>query len=76
MFCDDAENQMFRELYNYIRIVHKMVDEFDAVLVPLQGFIDEQIKKVASRKWSDDLVHPFLWAHCWISQRWFEVTSL
>ena len=76
MFCDDLENQMFKELRGYIDIVHKLAKEFDAVLVPLQSMIDEKIKQVRSDKWSDDLVHPFVWAHAWISQRWLEVTNL
>ena len=76
MFCDDLENQMFKELRGYIDVVHKLAKEFDAVLVPLQSMVDEKIKQVRSDKWSDDFVHPFVWAHAWISQRWFEVTNL
>ncbi|MHC4620387.1 MAG: SGNH/GDSL hydrolase family protein [Planctomycetota bacterium] len=76
MFCDDPKNQMFRGLRTYIDVVHKLAEEFDAVLVPLQTRIDEQIKHVPPEKWSGDLVHPYLWAHAWIAQRWLEATRL
>jgi len=76
MFCDDAENQMLKNLRSYICVVDEIAEEFDAVLVPLQSFIDEQIKKVPPKMWSDDFVHPYTWAHAWIGQRWFDVVGL
>ena len=76
MFCNDLENKIFQELRVYIRIVHHLAKEFNAVLVPLQDRIDEQIKQTPPEKWSDDLVHPYTWAHAWIAQRWFEATGL
>lgn len=76
MFCEEKENQMLKDLRLYISIVHKMAEEFDARLVPMQSFIDEQIKKVPQEKWSDDFVHPCPWAHAWISQRWLEGVNL
>jgi lysophospholipase L1-like esterase len=76
MFCDDAEDRMFRGLPAYINAVHNIAEQFDAVLVTLQSAIDEKIKTVASDKWSDDMVHPYQWAHCWISQRWIEATKV
>lgn len=76
LFCGDMENEMYKALRAYIEVVHRLADEFDAVLVPVQSHVDEQIKKVASEKWSDDMVHPFVWAHAWISQRWLEAMKL
>jgi hypothetical protein len=76
MFCDDAEDRMFRGLPAYINAVHNIAEQFDAVLVPLQSAIDKQIKTIASDKWSDDMVHPYIWAHSWISQRWMEATKV
>ena len=76
MFCDYADDRMFRGLPAYINAVHNLAEQFDAVLVPLQSAIDEKIKTVASDKWSDDMVHPYQWAHCWISQRWIEATKV
>ena len=76
MFCSDRENQMFKDLQVYIEAVHTMAEEFDAVLVPLQKQIDEQIGQVPDEKWSADSVHPYLWTHAWIAQRWLEATNL
>lgn len=76
MFCDDTDNPIFRDLQNFIASVHKLVEQFDAVLVPLQKFINETIEHVPPGKWSDDMVHPFIWAHCWITQRWLDATCL
>ena len=76
MFCDDEKNKIFQDLRVYIRIVHRLVEEFDAVLVPLQSRIDEQIRQVPPEKWSQDSVHPYTWAHAWIAQRWLEATGL
>lgn len=76
MFCDDTANPMFKDLGAYIDVVHRMAERFDAVLVPLQQAIDKKIKQVTSDKWSDDMVHPFTWAHAWISQRWIEATKV
>lgn len=76
MFCSDRENRMFKGLRRYIEIVRKLAEEFDAVLVPLQRRVDEQIKHVPAEKWSVDSVHPYVWAHAWIAERWFEATGL
>lgn len=76
MFCGDAEDRMFRALPAYINVVHNLAEEFGAILVPLQSAINERIKTIKSDKWSDDMVHPYTWAHCWISQRWIEAVNV
>lgn len=76
MFCDDTENPAYNTLKEYIHTVNNIVNHFDAVLVPLQKLIDKKIKQVPPKKWSDDMVHPYLWAHAWIAQRWLEATNL
>lgn len=76
MFCNTPENPMFKGLQTYIETIHKLADEFDAVIVPLQSEIDEQIKQVPPEKWSADSVHPYVWAHAWIAQRWLQATGL
>lgn len=76
MFCNNPENPMFKALRIYIETVHKLAEEFDAVLVPLQSRIDEQIKQVPPEKWAMDSVHPYVWAHAWIAQRWLEAAGL
>lgn len=76
MFCSDRENQMFKGLRTYIDVVHKLAEEFGALLVPLQNRIDEQIKRVPPEKWSADSVHPYVWVHAWIAQCWLEAAGL
>jgi len=76
MFCSNPKDPMFKALPTYLNIVHELAQEYDAVLVPLQSKIDEQIKEVPAEKWSADMVHPYVWAHAWIAQRWLEATAL
>ena len=76
MFCDDKTNPAYKTLQEYIHAVHTLAEQFNAVLVPMQKLIDEKIKKVPPEKFSDDMVHPYLWAHCWIAQRWLDATKL
>ncbi len=76
MFCNNLENKIFHDLRTYIRIVHRLTKEFNAVLVPLQNRIDEQIKQTPPEKWSEDSVHPYTWAHAWIARQWLEATGL
>ena len=76
MFCHDPANPMFKALSTYISIVHKLAKELDAVLVPLQSELDKQLQTVTPLRWSNDAVHPYVWAHAWIAQRWFDATGL
>lgn len=76
MFCNNTENKIFQDLQTYIRIVHQLAKEFDAILVPLQGRIDKQIGQVPPEKWSQDSVHPYNWAHAWIAKSWFEAAGI
>jgi len=76
MFCDDKTIPAYKTLQQYIHAVHALAEEFDAVLVPLQKLTDKEIKKVPPEKFSDDMVHPYVWAHAWIAQCWFEATKL
>jgi len=76
MFCDDKTNPAYKSLQQYIHAVRALAEEFDAVLVPLQELIDKEMKKVPPEKFSDDMVHPYVWAHAWIAQQWLEATKL
>ena len=76
MFCDDTDNPMFEVLQDFIAVVDNLAKQFDAVLVPLQDSLNKEIKKVSPDKWSNDMVHPFVWAHEWIAQRWIDATKL
>ncbi len=46
------------------------------MLVPLQREVDRQMLEIAPEKWSEDTVHPYLWAHAWIAHRWLDATGL
>jgi len=76
MFCNNQEDRIFKRLQTYISTADRLAKEFDAILVPLQNKLDKQLKQVSPERWSDDSVHPYLWAHAWISQCWFEITNL
>jgi len=76
MFCDDKTNPAYKSLLQYINAVRALAEEFDAVLVPLQELIDKKIKQVPPEKFSDDMVHPYVWAHAWIAECWLEATKL
>ena len=76
MFCDDKTNPAYKSLLQYIHAVRALAAEFDAVPVSLQELIDKKIKQVTPGKFSDDMVHPYVWAHAWIAQQWFEATKL
>jgi acyl-CoA thioesterase-1 len=76
MFCDDPGDVVFEGLQEYVRTVRVLANEFDTVLVPLQRLINEEIERVPPGKWSEDMVHPYVWAHAWIAKRWLEATGL
>jgi len=76
MFCKDEKNKNFQDLQAYIRIVHNLAKEFNAVLVQLQTLINDEIERVPPERWSQDSVHPYTWAHGWIAQKWIEATCL
>lgn len=76
MFCRDRDNRVFRALMPYVEVVRRLAAKHGAVMVFLQGEIDRQIAEVPPEKWSQDSVHPYLWAHAWIAQRWLEATGL
>jgi lysophospholipase L1-like esterase len=76
LFCRDRENEVFRALVPYLEAVRRLATKQGAVIVPLQKEIDRQIVEIPSEKWSQDAVHPYLWAHAWIAQQWLDATGL
>ncbi len=76
LFCRDRENEVFRALMPYLEAVRKLAKKHEAVLVPLQREIDRQIVEISPEKWSEDAVHPHLWAHAWIAQQWLDAVGL
>lgn len=76
MFCADPQDMMYKGLGAYIDITANLAKKFDATLVPLKSQVEKVLETVPAEKWSDDMVHPYIWAHAWISQRWLEATKL
>ncbi len=76
LFCRDRENEVFRTLMPYLEVVRTLAQRHKAMLVPLQSQIDRQIAKVPPERWSQDTVHPYLWAHAWIAQQWLDATGI
>ena len=72
MFCDDPDNPMLRDLGAYIKIVHEMANEFDAVLVPVHANYTKLTNKRPADQWAEDTVHPYTWAHAWIAKQWLD----
>ncbi len=76
VFCSDSAHPVFKSVTPYVEAVRQLAAKFHAVLVPLQRKIHEQIPYVPAEKWSQDTVHPLVWAHAWIAQRWLDATGL
>ena len=76
LFCEDKTNPAYETLQEYIHVVHTLAEKFSAVLVRLKDSIDKKIKTVPQERWSDDMIHPYQWAHFWIAQRWLDATKL
>ncbi|MBN2020843.1 MAG: SGNH/GDSL hydrolase family protein [Sedimentisphaerales bacterium] len=76
MFCDNSNDPVFAQLRRFIEVVHKIAADFNALLVPFQKLLDEQIKTVPPPKWSLDMVHPEVWARAWLAQQWLTATGI
>ncbi len=76
LFCADEKDPMLSTLRPYVGIVRKLAAEHDAVLVPLQEQLDQTIAQVPPERWSQDMVHPYEWAHAWIAERWRAAAEL
>ncbi len=76
LFCRDRGNEVYRALMPYVEVMHRLAIRHEAVLVSLQRQIDRQILEIPPEKWSEDTVHPYLWAHAWIAQQWLDATGL
>jgi acyl-CoA thioesterase I len=76
LFCQDPADELYRALGPYVEAVRRLAARHEAVFVPLQSRIDRQIGEVPPQKWSEDTVHPYLWAHAWIAQQWLDATGL
>jgi PhoPQ-activated pathogenicity-related protein len=76
LFCRDRGHEVYRALLPYVEAVRRLAVRHEAVEVPLQTEIDRRITEIPPEKWSQDMVHPYLWAHAWIAQQWLDATGL
>ncbi len=76
LFSNESDNPVFEALQPYLAVVRALAKRHDAVLVSLQQKLNEQMAHVSPARWSQDGVHPCLWAHAWIAQQWLAATSL
>ena len=76
MFTNNTENPMFAGLKDYRNIVCLLVDEFGTALLELQSLINDTLLHVPPEKFSDDFVHPSLWAHQWIAKQWLDAVAV
>jgi lysophospholipase L1-like esterase len=64
-----------RDLDPRIAVVHKLAQEFDAIMVPLDRIFAEAIKKREPAYWAGDGVHPTLAGHALIAQSWLKAVK-
>ena len=76
MFTNNADNPMFAGLKDYRNIVCLLTDEFGTAMLELQSLINDTLLRVPPEKFSDDLVHPSLWAHQWIAKQWLDAVAV
>lgn len=69
-FCRDSQDPMRRGLDAYLEVVRRLAQDWGAVLVPLQQAYEQIMHQVPDERWSDDKIHPALWAHAWIARQW------
>jgi lysophospholipase L1-like esterase len=75
LFNSDPRDPVFETLQPYLNVVRALSEKHGAVLVPLQQKLNECMAQVPPARWSQDTVHPYLWAHAWIAQRWLEAVG-
>jgi lysophospholipase L1-like esterase len=70
IFCSNHNNNMYKDLQEYIQIVRTLAARFNAIHIPLQYLINLRLSDIDAGIWSPDMVHPYTWAHAWIAQQW------
>jgi acyl-CoA thioesterase I len=64
-----------RDLDPRIEVVHKLAEEFDAIMVPLDRIFAKAMKKREPAYWAADGVHPTLAGHALIAQSWLKAVK-
>jgi len=66
----DPDHVSIQTLTKYLEVVHRLAEEFDALLVPVQQDFQKALKVRPAEKWSEDNVHPFPEGHMLIALSW------
>ena len=76
MFTNNTDNPMFAGLKDYRNIVCLLTDEFGTAMLELQSLINDTLLRFPPEKFSDDFIHPSLWAHQWIAKQWLDAVAV
>ncbi len=69
----DPEHASIATLARYLDVVHRLGEEFDALLVPVQQDFQRALTVRPPALWSEDNVHPFPEGHMFIALSWLRV---
>ncbi len=69
----DPQHISMRTLAQYLDVVHRLAEEFDALLVPVHQDFQKALAVRPPEAWSEDNVHPFPVGHALIALSWLRV---
>lgn len=69
----DPQHMSMKTLAQYLDVVHRLADEFDALLVPVHQDFQRVLALRPPEAWSEDNVHPFPVGHTLIALSWLRV---
>lgn len=69
----DPEHPSMKTLARYLEVVHRLADEFEALLVPTHQDFQRALAVRPPEEWSEDNVHPFPVGHMLIALSWLRV---
>ena len=75
LHADERQRQWREDLDPKIEVARRLAEEFDAVLVPLDGVFSAACGPRPPGYWAGDGVHPSLPGHALIAQRWLKAVG-
>ncbi len=69
----DPQHISMKTLAQYLDVVHRLAEEFDALLVPVHQDFQRALAVRPPEAWSEDNVHPFPVGHALIALSWLRV---
>jgi len=69
----DPQHISMKTLAQYLDVVHRLAEEFDALLVPVHQDFQRALAVRPPEEWSEDKVHPFPVGHALIALSWLRV---